>query len=157
MANRVALVEAELDRLEARQQRVREVARRRTQHPRQEEKWWQYLLELYGSDNDIFMGIRIDKRLFDEALSHVQDIRLETRGRRSAIGSHREQLLFLLIYMAKGVKSLEILVAKFIIKTRTGPQAGEAARQEVPSQPCRWSRSFWQRRAPRRPPSRADR
>ena len=115
MANRVAMLEAELDRGQARRERIQAAALRRPQHPRQEEKWWPFLRELYGTDGDIFRRTRIDRRLFDEVLSFVSVIPLETRGRRGSIRTHRE-LLFLLIYMAHGVKYLEILVAKFIKK-----------------------------------------
>ena len=117
MANRVALREAELERGQARRERIQAAAQRRPQHPRQEEKWWPFLRELYGTDGDIFRRTRIDRRLFEDVRSFVSNIPLESRGRRGAIRTRRELLLFLLIYMAHGVKYLEILVAKFI-KTR---------------------------------------
>ena len=116
MANRAAMLDAELARGQARRERIQAAAQRRPRLPRQEEKWWPYLRELFGTDGDIFRRTRIDRRLFDEVLSFVSNVPLETRGRIGSIRTHREMLLFLLIFMAHGVKSLEILVAKFIKK-----------------------------------------
>ena len=69
MANRVALLEAEIERGQARRERIQAAAQRRPQHPRQEEKWWPFLRELYGTDGDIFRRTRMDRRLFEEVLS----------------------------------------------------------------------------------------
>ena len=149
-------MDAELDRVDARQQRVRQAAQRRPQHPRLVERWWPFLRELYGSDDEIFRGIRIDRRLFDEALSFVSDIPLETRGRRSSIASHREQLLFLLVYMGKGVKSVEILVAKFI-KNGIRCTSWQKGLPKGSEQTSSRARSFWKRGTPRRSASRIDR
>ena len=55
--------------------------------------------------------------MFEQALALVSDVVGERRGRKSAICTNGEKLLFLMLYMARGVEVLELIVKKFI-KTR---------------------------------------
>ena len=116
MADRVSMLEARLAQIERRTERILQAAQTAPQNPREDELWWPYLAELFGGEAAIIVRTRIDQRLFVEALALVSNIPLETRGRRSAIRTPRERLLFLLIYMAKGVGVLEVLVGRFITK-----------------------------------------
>ena len=116
MANRGRTLDARLQRLQDRRASIRLAATQRPQLPREEEKWWPALVEQFGSEEAVFERNYLDRRVFDEALALVSDIQLESRGRRSAIQTPRERLLFLFIYMACGVDVLERLVARFIKK-----------------------------------------
>ena len=96
--------------------RIRDAAHQNPQLPREEEKWWSHFIYIFGSEEAVFETTNVPRPVFNEALALIADIPLETRGRRSAIRTPRERLLFLLIYLAKGVKVLESLVVKFIKK-----------------------------------------
>ena len=95
---------------------IRDAAQRNPQLPRDEERWWRHLIDIFGTEETMFETTNVPRRVFNEALALISDVPLETRGRRSAIRTNRERLLFLLIYLAKGVKLLESLVVKFIKK-----------------------------------------
>ena len=81
------------------------------------EQWWPSLIADYGSETALFARVGIDRAVFEEVLPFVRDVVGETRGRRSCIRTNREKLLFLMIFMAKGVEVLESMTRKFI-KTR---------------------------------------
>ena len=87
-----------------------EAAREHPQAPRQREAWWPTLITKYGSETEMFRRVGIDRRVFDMALACVSEVRLETRGRPSPIKTIRERLLFLMIFMEKGVDTLDPLV-----------------------------------------------
>ena len=65
----------------------------------------------------MFQRISLDRRVFDLAYVFVQ-VPVEQRGKKGAVRSNRERLLFLIIFMAKGVDVLETLIMRFI-KTRS--------------------------------------
>ena len=82
--------------------------------PTEEEQWWPQLIDQFGSVEGIFARLGLDRGVFDQALALVSDVVGERRGRKSAIRTNREKLLFLMIYMSKGVEVLELLVSRFI-------------------------------------------
>ena len=44
----------------------------------------------------------------------MNNVALNTRGRKGAIRTHREKLFFLMVFMSKGVEVLEVLVTRFM-------------------------------------------
>ena len=80
---------------------------------RDREQWWTHLLTHFFQRNDsvLFADLRIDRRVFDVLLDAVCDLPLQTRGRRSFVHSHREQLLFLHVYLAFGTSVAALLVS----------------------------------------------
>ena len=114
MAATTRVLERRLQLVEDRRLRVLEASQRTPQPPQQQELWWPSMLLLFGSEQEIFVRNGIDKRVFDEALSAVIEVPLKRRGRKSKINSPRERLLFVLIYIARGVEVLEVLVVRFI-------------------------------------------
>ena len=119
MANRSRLLQARVAQLDAAGARILDAGRRRPQPPRQIELWWPFLVGFYHDEEGIFTNNNIDRRVFFEALSLVSNIPGDRRGRPGAIRSPRECLLFLFIYLARGVGILECLVFNFIKKRET--------------------------------------
>ena len=115
--NMTSLLDQRLEVLESRSQAIIEAASQTIELPFQNEILWPDLLAQYGTENAIFERLGIDKALFIEVYALVKDVAGETRGRRSKIRTNREKLLFLMIYMSKGVGVLETLVHK-LYKTR---------------------------------------
>ena len=62
-----------------------------------EEQWWVHFITHFYQRNEtnIFDDLRIDMGVFNVFLNAVEDLLLQTQGRRSFILSHREQVLFL--------------------------------------------------------------
>ena len=79
---------------------------------RGEEPWWDHLVTNFFRHDEmaLFTDLRIDRGVFNVLLNAIEDLPLQTRGRRSFIHSHREQLLFLNVYMAFGTSVLALLV-----------------------------------------------
>ena len=114
MANRRDHLEAMLDLVDANTQMVINAADERPEAPQRNEVWWPFLIERFGDEDALFRRIRLDRRVFDLAYVFVQEVPLELRGRRGAVRSNRERLLFLIVFMAKGIEVLEDLVLPFI-------------------------------------------
>ena len=78
----------------------------------QEEQWWDHLIthSFQRDETSLFVDLRIDRAVFNVLLNAIEDL-LQTRGRRSFINSHREQLRFLHVYMAFGTNVLSLLVS----------------------------------------------
>ena len=78
-----------------------------------EEQWWDHLITHFfqRDETSLFVDLRIDRAVFNVLLNAIEDLPLQTRGRRSFIHSHREQLLFLHVYMAFGTNVLSLLVS----------------------------------------------
>ena len=64
-----------------------------------EEQWWDHLITHFvqRDETSFFVDLRIDRAIFNVILNAIEDLPLQTRGRRSFIHSHREQLLSLYI------------------------------------------------------------
>ena len=75
-----------------------------------EEHWWDHLITHFfqRDETSLFVDLRIDRGVFNVLLNAIEDLPLQTRGRRSFIHSHREQLLFLHVYMAFGTNVLSL-------------------------------------------------
>ena len=105
-----------MQRLEERLERLDEQTREieaASQQPvacDQDEVWWPQLIEFFGGEDAMFVKLRINRSVFDDALVLVQDVALETRGRRGSIRSNREKLFFLVVFLSRGVEVLEVLV-----------------------------------------------
>ena len=113
MANQMNELDERLALLDAEAHAILTAATQTVQLPVETEQWWPYLVELFGDENSIFTRLRIDRGVFEEALALVVNVSGERRGRRSVIRSNRERLLFLMIFMSKGVEVLEQLVTRF--------------------------------------------
>ena len=89
MANPLDTIENRLDQVDAHVQRVLHAATQVVRRPQETEVWWPHLVGLYGSPNAIFVGLRIDRGLFVDALALVRDIHangVERRGRSDPTG-----------------------------------------------------------------------
>ena len=64
-----------------------------------EEQWWDHLITHFfqRDETSLFVDQHIGTVIFNVLLNAVEDLPLQTRGRRSFIHSHREQLLSLYI------------------------------------------------------------
>ena len=60
-----------------------------------------------GSEEAMFNGMNINRALFDAAFNLSSSVPLPRRGRPSFINTHRDRLLFLLIFLTKGTTALE--------------------------------------------------
>ena len=91
MTNRMQLLDARLQRVEARTQTIIEagVAQRAVVQPAEE--WWPSLVQLFGSEDAMFQRLGIDRTLFDEAFALVRDVAAPHRGRRARIRTNRER------------------------------------------------------------------
>ena len=83
MANRMQLLDARLQRVDARTQTIIEagVAQRAAVQPAEE--WWPSLVLLFGSEDAMFQQLGVDRMLFDEALALVRDVVAHRRSGRS--------------------------------------------------------------------------
>ena len=64
---------------------------------------------LFGNNEDeMFETLAINKAMFEAALNIIDGVPLPTRGRRCFVCSHRDKLLFLLIFFTQGVKALKM-------------------------------------------------
>ena len=79
---------------------------------RDDEQWWPHITTNFFNRDEalLFADLRVDRRVFAVLLDAVADLPLQTRGRRSFVHSHREQLLFLHVYLAFGTPVLSLLV-----------------------------------------------
>ena len=116
MSSTTRALERRLHALEERRLTIIGAAQQAPRLQQEQEVWWPSLLDIYRTEQELFVRNGIDRRVFDEALNAVSEVPLETRGRKSSIRTPRERLLFLAIYLAKGVSVLEILVGKLIKK-----------------------------------------
>ena len=103
----MSLLEQRLGSVEEHALAVIEAASQKIELPLQNELWWPDLIAQYGSETALFEAIGVDKALFDEVFSLVENVAGPTRGRRCIIRMNREKLLFMLIFMIKGVGVLE--------------------------------------------------
>ena len=118
MANRMELLEARLQRVEERTQTIINAAATQPAVEHQAEEWWPYLIQLFGSEDAMFLRLGIDRMLFDEAFALVRDVAVPRRGRRARIRSNRERLLCLIVFLSKGIDTLEIMIGT-LISTRS--------------------------------------
>ena len=118
MANQRDRLDAMLDLVEANARMVINAADERPEAPQRNEVWWPFLIQRFGDEDTLFRRIRLDRRVFDLAYVFVQEVPLEQMGKKGAVRSNRERLLFLTVFMAKGIDVLEDLVLRFI-RTRS--------------------------------------
>ena len=80
---------------------------------RAEEQWWDHLITnfFHHDETALFTDRRLDKGVFNVLLNAIEDLPLQTRGRRSFAHSHREQLLVLHVLPAFGTSVPALLVA----------------------------------------------
>ena len=80
---------------------------------RGEEQWWDHLITnfFHHDETALFTDRRLDKGVFNVLLNAIEDLPLQTRGRRSFAHSHREQLLVLHVLPAFGTSVRSLLVA----------------------------------------------
>ena len=80
---------------------------------RGDEQRWDHLITNFFRHDEmaLFTDRRLDRGVFNVLLNAIKDLPLQTRGRRSFAHSHREQLLFLHVYLAFGTSVLSLLVA----------------------------------------------
>ena len=107
-----------LDLVEANSQMVINVADERPEAPQRNEVWWPFRIQRFGDEDALFRRIRLDRRVFDLAYVFVQEVPLDQRGKKGAVRSNRESLLFLIVFVAKGIDVLEDLVLRFV-RTRS--------------------------------------
>ena len=107
MANNTARLDERLATLDEDEREIMAAATQPVELPTEEEQWWPYLVEYFGSEDAIFSHMGLDRGVFDQALALVGDVVGERRERRSAIRTNREKLTFMMLYMAKGVEILE--------------------------------------------------
>ena len=116
IAGTMRALERRLHALEERRLTIVGASQQAPRLQQEQEVWWPSLIDLYRTEQELFVRNGIDRRVFDEALNVVSEVPLETRGRRSSIRTPRGRLLFIVIYLAKGVSVLEILVGRLIKK-----------------------------------------
>ena len=77
-----------------------------------EEQWWDHLITRFfqRDETSLFVDLRIDRAVFNVLLNAIEDLPLQTRGRRSFVHSHREQVLFLHVHMAFWTSVRSLLV-----------------------------------------------
>ena len=94
MANPRDRLDAMLDLVEANSQMVINAADEHPEAPQRNEIWWPFLIERFGDEEALFRRIRLDRRVFDLAYVFVKEVPLEQRGKKGAVRSNRERLLF---------------------------------------------------------------
>ena len=114
MANRMQLLDDSLQRVDARTQTIIDAGVAQRAAVQQAEGWWPPTVLLFGTEDAMFQRLGIDRMLFDEALALVRDVAAPHRGRRSGIRTSRERLLCLMVFLSKGMDTLEVLVMRVI-------------------------------------------
>ena len=61
-----------------------------------------------GDRNLMFESLRINEAMFESTLNIIDSIPLATRGRRSFVHSHKDKLLFLLLFLTQGMGALKM-------------------------------------------------
>ena len=117
MANRIPLLEERLRRVETRTRGILEAAIQHVELQATTEVWLPHLVAFFGNETALFETVGIDQDVFDDALALTAETVQERRGKLGALRTNREKLLFLMIFMRKGIDVLELLVVDFI-KTR---------------------------------------
>ena len=118
MANRMQLLDARLQRVDARTQTIFEASAAQRAVVQLAEEWWPSLVQMFGTEDAMFQRLGIDRMLFDEALALVRDVAAPHRGRRARIRTNRERLLCLMVFLSKGIDTLEVLLTT-VISTRS--------------------------------------
>ena len=117
MANPILLLQERLQRVETRTRGILEATVQDVQLPATTEVWWPHLVAFFGNETALFETVGIERDLFDNALALTAETPQQSRGKQGSLRTNREKLLFLMIFMRKGVEVLELLVVNFI-KTR---------------------------------------
>ena len=55
-----------------------------------------------GNEEQMFLGLQIDRAVFHAALNCVNSVPLRRRGRPGFVDSHRDKLLFLMVFLSTG-------------------------------------------------------
>ena len=72
------------------------------------------MVAFFGTEAALFETVGIDRDVFDDALALTAETVQERRGKLGALRTNREKLLFLVIFMRKGIDVLELLDVNFI-------------------------------------------
>ena len=62
-----------------------------------------------GSEDRMFADLNISRALFFTALNVVDSVPLQRRGRPSFVNTHRDKLLFLIVFLTNGTMCIETL------------------------------------------------
>ena len=87
-----------LDLVEANSQLAMNAAEEQPDGPEMNEIWRPFLIERFGGEDALFQRIRLDRRVFDLAYVFVLEVPVEQRGKKGAVRSNRERLLFFLSF-----------------------------------------------------------
>ena len=117
MANRMRQLEERLEAIEERNRTIMETSTQPVEPAGVLEVWWPFMTALLDNEDAMFEKLTIHKNVVYDALALVGNVATETRGKKGAIHSNRERLLFLMIFLSRGVQVLELLVSRWI-KTR---------------------------------------
>ena len=114
MANRVGFLEEMLRRVDERTQMIVDAAALPVPPPQPQERWWTHVIAFYGNEDVLFNRVKVDKEVFLDCLTLVNDVVWERRGRLGVISSNRERLFFLMTFMSRGIRVIEVLMSRFI-------------------------------------------
>ena len=114
MASQMDRLEEQLRRVDEHSQSVVNAAVDNVPQRPQNEMWWRHVVGIYGDEGVLFQRTGVDHGVFLDSLALVRDVHWEPRGRRSVINTNRERLFFLMVFLASGVRVLEVLVANFL-------------------------------------------
>ena len=98
-----------LRRTEAERESIlRETLDHPTQMAVQETTFFDHVVHAFFEESEerMFQQFNISRALFDAGLNLVDSIPLARRGRPSIVQTHRDKLLFLLIFLTNGTKAL---------------------------------------------------
>ena len=109
MANHPDRLSAMLDMVDANSLMIMRAAEETPEVVDRDEVWWPYLVERFGDENAIFQRIRVDRRVFDLAFVFVQEVPVEHRGKKGAVRSNREKLLYLVVFWRKALRCWKTL------------------------------------------------
>ena len=140
MANRMPLLEEQLQRVETPTRSNLDAAVQHVELQAITEVWWPHLVAFFGTEAALFETVGIDRDVFDDALALTAETVQERRGKLGALRTNREKLLFLVIFMRKGIGVLELLVVNFIKTREHIVEREKKIAQLFLQQPCRRSR-----------------
>ena len=80
------ILEERLAQVEARAQRILAAAEKPVDLPGDNEQWWPFLVNHYGSEARMFEKCGVDRRVFDEVYALVSNTPGQGRGRRGSSG-----------------------------------------------------------------------
>ena len=78
-------------------------------YPPQRTTFYDHVVQTFfdGNEQRMFTGMNINRAFFDAAFNLIDSVPISTRGRPGFIHSHRDKLLFLIIFLTRGTSALE--------------------------------------------------